>query len=123
MLETLQTRLEEVFSEGGQTRPQELQTVFKDQLLDKGEGEILLHPLANHPDLHPFEILQGHCDEVRVIAPEVVEKAGILQVRRRRMLHHLCAAPRYFHVTWSWSRTLSVWLVLKGLWQIWHRVS
>ena len=42
------------------------------------QREIFLHPLAKHPVLHPFEILQGHCDEVGVVPPEIIEDEGDL---------------------------------------------
>ena len=76
MFETLQTPLEEILCEGGNSRTQDLKAVFEDQVLAKGEGGVLLHPLANHPDLHPFELLQGHCDKVGIVPPDVMEKDG-----------------------------------------------
>ena len=114
MFETLQTRLEEVFGEGGKTRAQELETVFENQVLAKGEGQLFLHPLANHPDLHPFEILQGQCDEVPVVAPEVMKKDGdFAGAAEADVAPFVCGAPvlpRDVIVV----QTLSEWLVLKG---------
>ena len=53
-----------------------MEAIFEDLLIANGEGEIVLHHLANHPGLHTFDILQGHCDEVGVVAHQVMEEEG-----------------------------------------------
>ena len=72
--ELIDSTFRQVCCKGLEAGPKELQGVLEHEVIAKGEGEILLHPLPNYLDVVPSEVLEGQADEVRVVPPEVVEK-------------------------------------------------
>ena len=94
VFETIEPRLHQIFGVGGKSRAKELKAVFEDQLFAQGECEIFIHPLANHPDLDPFEVLEGHCDEVGVIPPEVMENRDFAGAAKAEVAPIMCSASR-----------------------------
>ena len=96
----------------------ELQTVFEYYVLAKGEGEVHLHPLAQHPDIHPLEILQGHFDDVGLIAPEDTEEHKDFAVSEEAYIAPLRRSAGVLPPD-----LVMVWSVLNCLWQLWQWVS
>lgn len=93
--------LETVPPQGLNTGAQEWQAVVDDQMSAQGDGQIPFHHyLPNHPDILPIEDVMGSCDEVGIIAQEVVKNTWILQFRPKARLHLLWAAPRTLGVKW-----------------------
>ena len=78
--------------------PQELNALLEDQVFTTGAGEENVFLLPPHPVIHQFGVSDGYCDEVEVITLKV-SKTGILQERRRPILHTLGAGSRYIAVT------------------------
>ena len=78
MIQALPARLGEVRDEGSKTLPHELEAILEGQLFVNGVREVFLHAMSNHPYIHPFDVLDGHCDVVAVIPGEVMEEDGAL---------------------------------------------
>ena len=76
-------------------------TILEHQLLNKGEGMVFLHPWPDEIDVHSGEVLHSHCDEVGVVAPEVVEEDRNFGGASKPDVAPFLCSVRYSPQTWS----------------------
>ena len=74
LLETIASGIEQIFCQSIQRRCHEHIGVFEHDVWSELQDQIFFHPLSYWFEIHFREMLEGHCDEVRIIIAKVVEE-------------------------------------------------
>ena len=77
-LEEVLPRPEEIGGQRVERGRKELHGVFEHRVLSAAERRVLFHSLANEVDVEQMEAAKTPHDQVRIVAPQIVEEDGNL---------------------------------------------